>query len=287
MTVPLVISLDLEIATDHELTPQASMLDRIGADSSRLGIPLTVFTTADAAEAFASPLRRLIATGHEIGCHGTDHGPGDNYRTMSACEARRRVHTATARIETAVGVRPYVFRGPRMTTSAETQLALVEHGYIGDFSACPMRVDFWRSGGGSLKEFFATRAPFLPSRGSAFRRGEIPLVVVPLGGFGIPFLSGSLYLLGSRLMRLFFEFLLAQARRSAAPIVYLFHSYEFVPLFRGVPNRRPLHQRLYVRDPEVRYTMNVELWHSMFSRRDVAARTAGSIAREWLGGLTR
>jgi hypothetical protein len=54
---------------------------------------------------------------------------------------------------------------------------------------------------------------------------------------GVPFLSGILYLAGVSFMQALFRALLAEARRTGRPIVYLFHSYELPTLFTLVSSR--------------------------------------------------
>ena len=41
MSIPIIISLDLEVARDHERAPQAWILDRLRIDAKRLGILLS------------------------------------------------------------------------------------------------------------------------------------------------------------------------------------------------------------------------------------------------------
>jgi hypothetical protein len=170
-----------------------------------------------------------------------------------------------------------------MTTSAATQRALVEAGYVSDYSVCPQRIDFWRSGARMFETARAPRSPFHPAVHSAYARGDSPILVVPLSGLGIPFVSGALYLLGLSVMRVVFDLLLAEARVTGKPIVYLLHSYEFARFLESRNDRRPAHQRLYLRDPEVRYRRNLDLFSYMVSRPDVAAKTAVAFAGDWLG----
>jgi hypothetical protein len=58
-------------------------------------------------------------------------------------------------------------------------------------------------------------------------------------------------------MRRFGRSLAARAARAEAPLVYLFHSYEFTGL--ATADHRPWHHRLYRRDPEERYRLNAAL----------------------------
>jgi peptidoglycan/xylan/chitin deacetylase (PgdA/CDA1 family) len=269
-TVPLLITVDVEIAPDHNLDQQGQILDKLRAD---LGdIPVTWFCTAVAAKQFSVPLQRLVPAGHEIGCHGLDHSPADDYRYMSSAKANRAIQEATQRITMAVGQKPRCFRGPRMTTSCHTQSALMTQGYQGDFSVCAQRMDLLTCGGSDLLWLFAPRGAYHPSPDNPFRRGELPLWVVNLSSLGVPFLSGILYLAGLGFMQALFLGLLAEARRTSRPIVYLFHSYEFTHLIHS--NRQPLHQRAYISNRERRYEMNLALLNYMCALPEIQPMTA-------------
>jgi peptidoglycan/xylan/chitin deacetylase (PgdA/CDA1 family) len=136
---PVLLTIDVEIAYDRDRHEQTEVLWCLVTECKTL--PATWFCTADAAELFSAPLRALIATGHSIGCHGYDHGDWEDYRYLSPECVLQTLSAATQRIEAALGVRPRVFRGPRMTTSAATHAALRVLGYVADFSVCAWRFD--------------------------------------------------------------------------------------------------------------------------------------------------
>lgn len=268
--VPLLITVDVEIAPDHHLDEQEQVLDRLCTDLD--GLPVTWFCTAVAAEKFSAPLQRLVQAGHEIGCHGLDHSPTDDYRYMTYNQANQAISEATYRISDAVGQRPRCFRGPRMTTSSSTQSALITQGYQADFSVCAQRIDWLACGGADLLWLFTPRGAYHPAEKSPFYRGKRPLWVVNLSSLGVPFLSGTLFLTGLRLMQAFFRVLLAEARYTGRPIVYLFHSYEFADLIH--PGFQPLHQRAYEGDRARRYQMNLALLNYMCAFDNVYPMTA-------------
>ena len=49
--VPLLLTMDLELAPDHDLAAQGSILDELREVFERTGLRLTIFATATAAEA--------------------------------------------------------------------------------------------------------------------------------------------------------------------------------------------------------------------------------------------
>jgi hypothetical protein len=199
---------------------------------------------------------------------------------MSEDQANEAIREATHRISQAVGQRPRCFRGPRMTTSSSTQSALITQGYQADFSVCAQRIDWLTCGGANLLWLLAPRGIYHPGEQNPFHRGELPLWVVNLSSLGIPFLSGTLFLSGLELMKAFFRLLLAQARCTGNPIVYLFHSYEFAQLIH--PGSQPLHQRFYISDRSRRYQMNLLLLNYMCAFPDVYPMNASKFLKKQL-----
>jgi len=253
--LPFLITLDLELAPDHDLDEQRDVLGRLRREFGALGARITAFATAEAAELFAAELRRWVAAGHEIGCHGLDHALAEDYRRASFGRAHSWIAEASRRIERAVGARPRCFRGPRMETSAATQQALLAEGYLADFSVCPGRLDALACRSFSRGWLAAPRATYRPSWDSPFRRGSFPLWVVPTSSLGAPLSSGLRYLAGERVFGGVTRLLASEARARGGALVYLFHSYEFTRR-TARSDRRPLHQRFYPRDPEERYQAN-------------------------------
>jgi hypothetical protein len=281
--VSLLVTVDLEVAPDHDLASQSEILDTLRRDLASIGAPATFFTTSDAADAFPEPLQRLAAAGHEIACHGLTHGKDEDYGSVTFEEVRSLLHPATANIEKVAGTRPRTFRGPRMTTSPETHRALLELGYVADFSICPQRLDLATCRSGNTGWITSPRVPYHPSVRSPYTRGALPLLVVPLSCIGLPFLSGLIYLFGLPATKLLFRLLLAESRRAGNPVVYLFHSYEFCAYTGAGNGSRPLHHRLYRKDPAVRYARNMALLRHMLSREGVRPMTGKAFVEQWCG----
>lgn len=282
MTVPLVVTMDVEIASDHDLGVQAEVLDRLRRDFAALGIPVTAFSTATAAEEFAPELRALAADGHEVACHGLSHAPGEDFARMPAAAIRATLAVATRRITRASGRTPRCFRGPRMTSSATAQQILVEMGYIADFSVCSQRFDLLNCRGAEFGWLLAPRRPYFPAPTSPFRRGNVPIRVVPLSCLGVPFLSGLLYTAGLHATEWLFRALLAESRRTGKPVVYLFHPYEFAPRSPGRAAAKLLH-RTYRTNRERRYRDTVDLLRAMLSQPGIQPMTGSEYVHSIAG----
>lgn len=278
--VPLLVTTDLEVAHDHSLEQQRMVVAELATWLRPLSLPLTVFATGDAAQAFGPQLRELLQAGHEVGNHGLTHQMSEDWRYVSESEALRLLRDTSALISSATGFEPKVFRGPRWETSAATQAALQKLGYRADFSVCPQRADLLTCRGAHPGWLTAPRIPYRPSQTSPFRRGARPLWVVPLSGLGLPFISGIFYLLGLDAMKQLFHGILAEARRTGAPIVYMFHTYEWTEPNgqhpKGDASRQPWYHRLYLRDRARRRSLHLQLFQYMTSFSEVWPTTASA-----------
>lgn len=269
--VPLLITMDLEIAYDHNMQEQFDILQTLSTIFNELKLPVTIFCTSDAAEKFHKQVQLLHYSGNEIGCHGMTHDFKENFRNMPEEKIRTIVSEATHRIENIIQHKIRCFRGPSMTTSAVTQKILVANGYNADFSVCSQRVDIFNSRGGNLGWLYAPRIPYLPSEKSPYKKGKLPLLIVPLSCMALPFLSGVLFLLGLNFMKVFFRILLREALLLNKPIVYVFHSYEFtrfnVQKIKEAEGRlkQDFHHKFYLRNRETRLQKTIELFKYMLS----------------------
>jgi hypothetical protein len=250
--VPLLVTMDLEVAYDHNISEQEYILEKIVRDLDLIHTPITVFTTVDAAIKFSRQLRLLKSSGHEIGYHGISHRIDENFTKMSQAEIQTNISEGSKNVQAIVHEHPRCFRGPFMTTSALTHKVLIENGYVADFSVCPQRLDIFNSKGGNLGWLYAPRKPYFPSEYSPYRKGSLPIRIVPLSCIGAPFLSGMLYLFGLVFMKFFFKILLCEAKKNKKPIVYCFHSYEFTAFTGSQTGRSPV-QKLYRQDRAERY----------------------------------
>jgi hypothetical protein len=275
--------MDLEVAFDHNLEEQKDILLKLANDMKAIQLPLTVFTTSEAADRFSEEIKILKETGNEIGCHGLNHRSEENYKKLNRQNIEDYILSATLNIERKLREKPVSFRGPGMTTSAKTQEVLINNGYETDFSVCPQRIDLFNSTGGTLRWITSPRTPYNPGK-NPFVKGKLPIWVIPLSCIGLPFISGTLYLLGLNFMKLFFRVLLKEAVKFNKPIVYLFHSYEFSSYINKgkkpqlQTNRRKLIHRFYLKDHFKRYEMNLSLLKFMLSFDSVLPVTGKNYA---------
>lgn len=265
--IPTLITMDLEVAHDYDIDEQRNILKKLCEDLK--GLPISIFTTSESVDYFPDQIRMLRLNKNEICCHGFNHSREENYKFMPENKISENIQLATANIENNIQEKPVCFRGPSMTTSTKTQNILIQNGYISDFSICSQRMDFINSDGGDIKWLLSPRFPYHPSDKSPYKRGNLPIWVVPLSCIGIPFISGILYLFGLRFMKFFLQLLIKEALKTMKPIVYLFHSYEYcrytgsessiIDIKDSRINKRKLIHTFYEQDPIKRYNINISL----------------------------
>lgn len=268
--IPVLITIDLETAKDHELIEQGEIFVRLYKELNELGISTTSFVTSEFATRFSEQLQASSLYKNEFGLHGRDHSVKENYSQMTMNEIRSKIHASCGVISEVTQSALCCFRGPFMSTSSSTQQVLIENNFKADYSVCSQRIDYMNSRGGSLSWLFSPRTVYHPSISNPYKRGELPLWVIPLSCFGIPFISGIMYIFGLRFMKHFFRLLLEESLRTGKPIVYLFHTYEFAkPIIESnqglVDSRKSIIHSLYIHDRKKRYEMNLDLIKYMLS----------------------
>jgi hypothetical protein len=198
-----------------------------------LGIHATFFITARPAHLFSGEIEKMQAQGHEIGCHGLTHKSEEDYNRMPPEMQRAYIEEATEKIESLLSTSVRAFRSPRVKTSANTLRLLSEYGYQADSSVCSQRIDLVSSNLINANWFFSPRHPYHPHRDNAFKRGELGIWEIPVSALVIPFISATLQVLGLSATKVFFRLLLAEARLTGKPIVYLAHPTEFATSDQG------------------------------------------------------
>jgi polysaccharide deacetylase family protein (PEP-CTERM system associated) len=152
--------------------------ERILALLERHGARCTFFTVGDVARRYPELLARIVAAGHEIACHGSDHVPLDRLGPQGFRDDLRRALDDLARAG-AGAVRG--FRAPVMSLTARTPWAhevLAELGFHYSSSIVPA--------GSALYAW-----PDFPDRCVRTAPGVWEIPVSVLGGRrGVPFLSG-------------------------------------------------------------------------------------------------
>lgn len=269
--VPVLITWDIDPNDYCDLAQKRDALQIAIELSRELGIAVTFFFVAQEAKLYPEEIAEIKQAGHEIGCHGLTHGDEEEYNRMPEEMQRSYIEQATHLLENQTGMSITAFRAPRVKVSSVTLKLLAEYGYLTDSSVCSQRLDFVSSNLINPGWLVAPRSSYHPHRDSAFKRGNLEILEVPISALVIPFISTSLYILKLPVMKALFWLLYTEARCKNKPIVYLAHPEEFGPQsfpfkMSGLSFRKlqkhglMIRKQLNERNPEVRQRLNQMLF---------------------------
>jgi peptidoglycan-N-acetylglucosamine deacetylase len=218
----LILSVDLEEyynyvpradeEIDLEALPKraAVTLPRLLDLFERCQVKCTFFVLASVLRNVESLIPRILASGHELACHGWSH---QRLHQMSPAEFRTDLVRARDTIEAATGVRPLGYRAPAFSVTDSNLWVfdvLRDEGFAYDSSVAPLRNFFYGGLAG---------APRFPHR---LKNGlvEFPLPIVKLGPLR-SLIGGGFYLrvFPSWLNHAFLH--RHQARSQSPPVIYV------------------------------------------------------------------
>lgn len=193
-----------------------------------LGLPYDLFISGEVVSMFPGNMLRPGEGKAALGCHGQRHEAGiSSYLSRKPRSlVEREIRTATDGIQSRFGRRPFHFRAPNFSTSADTISVLAALSYRSDSSVLPgRRVRRWKALT-VLDHRGAPTDPYHPDVRSPVREGasrilEVPVTPNPFSG-GSPLGLGFLHYSG-----------LPQALRAIETIrnryvILLAHSWEMV-----------------------------------------------------------
>jgi polysaccharide deacetylase family protein (PEP-CTERM system associated) len=179
-------------------------------------VQATFFVLGWVAQRDPGLVRRIVADGHELASHGSDHVRVDR---QSPEAFRADVRQSKRVLEDASGVLVRGYRAPTFSISRNSVWAhaiLSDEGYYYSSSIYPVRHDLYGSPG-------APRTAFAPVPGLV----EVPLTTVRVLGVDVPASGGGYFRLFPYPLT---WWLLEQAnRRNGAPAVFYLHPWEIDP----------------------------------------------------------
>lgn len=178
-------------------------------------VQATFFALGGIVRRYPALARRIVASGHELASHGTDHVRVDR---ASVSAFRTDVRDSKRILEDAGGVVVNGYRAPTFSISRETRWAhaiLAEEGYRYSSSVYPVRHDLYGSPD-------APRCAFSPCPGLV----EIPMTTVRLAGRDVPASGGGYFRLFPYPLS---RWLLTRASRGGDPAIFYLHPWEIDP----------------------------------------------------------
>jgi polysaccharide deacetylase family protein (PEP-CTERM system associated) len=183
------------------------------------GVKATFFTLGWVAERHPALVRRIVAEGHELASHGSDHRRADDQGANAfAADIRRSKQL----LEDIGGTRVRGYRAPTFSIGERNMWAfeiLAAEGYAYSSSVYPVRHDYY-----GMPQ--APRFAFFPLVGHGLE--EYPITTVRLGGRNLPSGGGGFF----RLL----PYVISRAaiarvnRQDRMPTIFYFHPWEVDPL---------------------------------------------------------
>jgi polysaccharide deacetylase family protein (PEP-CTERM system associated) len=178
-------------------------------------VQATFFALGGIVRRYPAIARRIVADGHELASHGTDHIRADR---SSASAFRVDVRDSKRILEDAGGVAVSGYRAPTFSIGRASDWAhaiLAEEGYRYSSSVYPVKHDLYGSPD-------APRSAFSPCPGLI----EIPMTTVRLLGRDVPASGGGYFRLFPYPLS---RWLLTKARRGGDPAIFYLHPWEIDP----------------------------------------------------------
>ncbi|MCM2321951.1 MAG: polysaccharide deacetylase family protein [Oligoflexia bacterium] len=217
------------------------------------GARSTCFVLGDFARRYPEAVKRLHAAGHEIASHGDTHAL--IYR-MSREQFRVFLEKGLAAVGELIGETPRGFRAPSWSVDPKRTPWFCEElkarGLVYDSSVFPVRTPLFGQGDSPL-------APYWEA--GIYR---VPVTVLTLGGFRLPFSSGAFFRLSPLPL---IRHGLSRAGRAGLPVMVVLHPRELDPGHPRLPLRgweRSVHYaRLGTTVPKLRSLLREFHWTSI------------------------
>ncbi len=196
---------------------------------NKYNIRSTFFFTGYIAKLYPDIVKMILQYGHEVASHGKSHLPENGFDVMPLNKQKRHLEYTKKLLEDISGQEVISFRAPALRVNGDTVRSLCETGYKIDSSVASQRFDFFLSFGGinKLKWLTAPRLPYLTDENDLTKKGNGPIVEVPLSAMFFPYVGTT--------MRLFPRFTKIQRRIihwessiNKKPVVFDIHPNEFI-----------------------------------------------------------
>lgn len=218
-----------------------SLRDETGLKVLKDGMPLlldlyekyniksTFFFTGYIAKLYPEVVTMILGRGHEVGSHGMSHIKSNGFDVMPLDKQIRHLKESKKILEDISGEEVISFRAPALRVNEDTSIALIEAGYKIDSSVASQRFDMFMSFGGlkKLKWLTSPRLPYRTSENSLFKKGNSPIIEVPLSAFGLPYVGTTMRIFPG-ITKMQRRLLSIESAINGKPIVFDIHPNEFI-----------------------------------------------------------
>lgn len=196
---------------------------------AKYGIKSTFFFTGYIASLYPEIVKMILPYGHEVASHGKSHSRENGFDIMPFVKQKRHLIESKKILEDISGQEVISFRAPALRTNQYTIKALIKAGYMIDSSIASQRFDFFLSFGGfrKLKWLFAPRLPYRTSNKSLYRKGNGPIVEVPLSALFFPYVGTTMRVF-PRITSIQRRISHLEAKINGKPVVFDIHPNELI-----------------------------------------------------------
>lgn len=189
----------------------------------------TFFYTSDIVKSHPEVVKTAFARGHEIACHGLSHEAQHAFDLLPLEDQIRHLRTSKNILEDLIGEEVVTFRAPALRVNKNTARALAETGFRIDSSVASQRFDMFLSHGTKQKVrwLFAPRKPYRTHPDNLLKKGNGPIVEVPVSAMVLPYVGTTLRIFPSA-TRLLRRLLIWESKSTDRPINFLTHPNEVI-----------------------------------------------------------
>lgn len=227
----------------------------------RLNIKSTFFFTGYIARLIPDIVRMVLADGHEVGSHGLSHKKEHGFDVMSFENQKEHLTESKKILEDISGQEVISFRAPALRVGQYTVEALIESGYKIDSSVASQRFDMFLSFGGikKLNWILTPRLPYRASINNIFKRGDSPLIEIPLSAFVAPYVGTTMRIFPgiTKLQRIFHHW---ESTLNQKPVVFDIHPNELIieSIEKRIIERRSANPLSYILQDVVRSKLKIK-----------------------------
>ena len=200
----------------------------------KYNIKSTFFFIADYAKKHPDVVRMVLSDGHEVASHGYTHEVDRAFDVLPLEKQIEHLQESKKILEDISGQEVISFRAPALRVNQNTAIALAETGYKIDSSVPSQRFDMFLSFGSSrkIKWLTAPRLPYRTKRDDLTKKGDGPIVEVPLSAMFFPYVGTTMRIF-PRFTKLQRRFIHWESKRNKKPVVFDIHPNEFIDESNG------------------------------------------------------
>jgi len=196
---------------------------------AKYNVKSTFFFTAYIAKLSPEIVRMIVKDGHEVASHGKSHEKEYGFDVMPLAMQKEHLDYSKRLLEDISGKEVISFRAPALRVNNDTVRALIETGFRYDSSVASQRFDFFMSFGGlkKLNWLTAPRLSYRVAEDNFFRRGQSPLIEIPLTALITPYVGTTMRIMpGYTAMQR--RILHLETKLTGKPLVFDIHPNEFI-----------------------------------------------------------